>query len=298
MRKSSEPKVFRISLDQLNPESGIQIRSVLHQPTVNEYVAAMKLGQQFPAIIAFRFHADSELVVVDGFHRLAAARKAGAKEILVEVKLGDRKAATKAALASNATHGLPRANRDKKRAVQTAICEFPGLSARKYAEMCAVSVDLAARTLRDKVSADDTSSSSHRIGKDGKRYPIALRQKATPGATHGGQNVGKIQTVATQANQTERRVAQLRNPAATEIHVADVFSTSVLDMLPGLAAALPEWEAYVRTALNHHPELKPALRGGFIRVIAWLDAIQPTTTPLQSTVVEHNGSGTPRAATK
>lgn len=273
MRATRSPKVKAIRVDQLDVEKGIQIRSGLNKAIVKEYVEAMSAEYTFPPIVAFESNPGEPLVIVDGFHRLASAVKAGADKIMVEVRQGDRAAALKAALVANTAHGLRRSNRDKKRAIEVAINEFPNLSARQYAEMCQVSPDLASRVLRGQVSENDTSTSTTRMGRDGKSYPAVPRRKLKPSPRKG------------------------QIPSTAERHIADAFPSTVLERLPDLAALLPGWEAYVRTALQHQPDLKPALRAGLIRVIAWFDALKSVTAPAPSAVAQNEDTAIPPQTT-
>jgi len=91
--------------------------------------------------------------------------------MLAIVHAGGRREALKFALGSNAAHGLRRTNKDKRKAVEIALREYPKLSNRAIAELCKVSpgmVDEMRNTQLPKLG-------SSRIGKDGKvRRVIAV----------------------------------------------------------------------------------------------------------------------------
>lgn len=276
-----------IPVDRLDVEKGIQIRAGLNQAIVDEYVEAMLAGHTFPPILVFESNAGAPLVIVDGFHRLAAAVKAGAEKIMVEVRQGDRAAALKAALVANAVHGLRRSNRDKKRAIDVAIQEFPNLSARQYAEMCDVSPDLASRVLRGQVSEKDTSTPMTRLGKDGKRYPATPRRKEKPASPDREQDVTPIQPDGPGRDHSGLHVAQPLNPSASENPLTDAFPARILERLPDLAAVLPGWEHYIRTALQNQPDLKPAFRAGLFALLKWFDALpEPNTNTADCVTIE------------
>ena len=62
-------------------------------------------------------HRQGEYWLADGFHRLAAVKKEGTGFIPVEIHPGTRRDAVLYSVGANATHGLPRTNADKRRAV-------------------------------------------------------------------------------------------------------------------------------------------------------------------------------------
>ena len=81
------------------------------------------------------------------------------------------------ALGSNALHGHRRTNADKRRCVEIALREFPGLSSRAIAQTCGVSIDTVCRIRPEQVSESDTST---RTGQDGKQYPAFRVPRAAP----------------------------------------------------------------------------------------------------------------------
>jgi hypothetical protein len=113
--------------------------------------------------------------LADGFHRVEGARRAGVKRIAAEVREGNRLAAIEYSLGANSTHGLKRTNADKRRAVATALAqpEWAHWSDRAVAEACRVGHPLVAE-----VRSGGSSSTSQRVGRDGKSYPI--KQGDTP----------------------------------------------------------------------------------------------------------------------
>jgi hypothetical protein len=163
--------ITSITLDQINAEAGIQTRARLNDPTVKEYAERFRSGQKFAPMTAFQDGPNGPYVIVDGFHRLAAARRAGLKEVLVEIRQGNRDAAIKAALSANTDHGLRRTSADKRRCVALALSEFPDQSDRSLAEMCAVDKSLVA-DVRHQVGENATCPPAKRIGRDGKTYSL------------------------------------------------------------------------------------------------------------------------------
>lgn len=126
---------------QLHTNGGTQSRAELNEAKVQEYTEAMKNGDQFPALDAIY---DGRLYYLwDGFHRLEAhARAFGAeKRIQVNIQQGTQRDAILHSAGANATHGLPRSNDDKRRAVTRLLQdeEWGQWSDNEIARRCHVS---------------------------------------------------------------------------------------------------------------------------------------------------------------
>lgn len=131
-------KRFTIPTDQLRIDGGTQARVAIHEATVAEYADAIGSGAEFPPVIVFFDGTDYWLA--DGFHRYHGHRRAGAPVIAAEIRNGTQREAVLHSLGSNSTHGLPRNNADKRKAVETLLAdpEWREWSDRKIAEACAV----------------------------------------------------------------------------------------------------------------------------------------------------------------
>ena len=119
---------------------GYQPRVTMDLELVDEYAEQMTGGYgTFPPVEVF--HVDGKLVVVDGFHRVQAARKAALKEILANVRQGNADEALLFSVKANATHGLRRSNEDKRRAVELLLDHptFGKLGKEKIANLAGVS---------------------------------------------------------------------------------------------------------------------------------------------------------------
>lgn len=127
-------------------------------------------GDKFPPLTLF--DVEGKRLLVDGAHRLEAAKRCGLKRIACIVRDGNRQDAVKYALGANRGHGLQRGNEDKRRCAEIALREFPELSDRAIAEMCGVS-DRFVNKVRGR--ADANRSDLTRTGRDGKRYRIRRR---------------------------------------------------------------------------------------------------------------------------
>ena len=105
--------------------------------TVSDYAVAMQGGASFPPIVVF-LDREGTFWLADGFHRTAGAEQAGLTEIAADVRAGGRHDALLYAASANAMHGVRRTSKDKRRAVELVLQEFPHATDRWVAERCGV----------------------------------------------------------------------------------------------------------------------------------------------------------------
>lgn len=116
--------------------------------------------------------------IVDGRHRLAAARRAGWVRIPTVVLEDDAPGAELlAALAGNASHGLPLTREERRAGVRTVLAVRPELSDRSVAQTCGVARSVVAAVRTELYSSGGRDHHLNaRAGRDGKRYPVDPRR--------------------------------------------------------------------------------------------------------------------------
>ena len=182
-------KTAPLKLSLILTPSGTQVRASVNLESVDEYALAMADGAQFPPVDVF--HDGSQYILADGFHRVMAAKRNGCEDILATIHEGSLSDALRFALSANSSHGLKRTNADKRRSVVLALSEWPKLSDRSIAEMCAVGHPLVGdmrkhqlesdTSCESQLSSDDSSTASPtRIGRDGKRRRAKTKKAPTP----------------------------------------------------------------------------------------------------------------------
>ena len=108
-----------IPVEKICTRGAVQPREQMHEAVVQEYAEAMQRGEKFPPLEVFD---DGEnLWLADGWHRLAAAKKAGLLKAPCLVRKGGFKEAAWAAFGANISHGLRRTNADKRMVVTLAL---------------------------------------------------------------------------------------------------------------------------------------------------------------------------------
>jgi transposase-like protein len=129
------------------------------------------IPQQLPPILVHR----PTMCVIDGAHRLEAARQRGDREIEVSYFDGDQDAAFVLAVRSNVMHGLPLTLADRTAAAARILGSYPDWSDRAIAR----ATGLAAATIRGirRRCAGDCSQPSTRIGSDGRMRPVDIAER-------------------------------------------------------------------------------------------------------------------------
>ena len=151
----------RVKLEAIQFDHTTQCRIGTDPAIVSQYAEDKRNGAQFPP--AELYGTMERCWIGDGWHRLQADQTNGAKEVEAILHPGTRIDAFRHALKANATHGKPRTQADKRRAVELALKEFPELSSRQLGSLCNVSHNLV-----ESVRATGINASSVRVGADGK----------------------------------------------------------------------------------------------------------------------------------
>ena len=103
----------KLGLDAVQCDKRFQPRvDGVSQPLVNKYAWDLKRGDLFPPILVGRV--GKGLYVLDGFHRVEAARMAGLNEISARVAPMREETAVWVAIEANATHGKNLSGKDKR----------------------------------------------------------------------------------------------------------------------------------------------------------------------------------------
>jgi transcriptional regulator with XRE-family HTH domain len=129
-----------MALGALVVDERCQAREERDAETVREYSRLYSEGEELPPIEVFQV--DDDLVVIDGFHRIEAARRARLAKLPVKVTgTGTIEDAQWAAVSKNAKHGRRRTRADIERAVRMTLAHpaSKGLSNRELAKHLGVS---------------------------------------------------------------------------------------------------------------------------------------------------------------
>ena len=161
-------EILELPLADLVLDPNLYLRDRLDDFTVERYADSW---QRLPPVVVFEV--DDTLMLVDGFHRHAAAVMLGRKTMPGEVRHGSFNDALDFAASVNLFHGLPLTRAERRRAVEVKLKLHHDWSDRKMAEELAVSRELVAKTRRHLIEGKQIPNNPGRVGADGKIYSSA-----------------------------------------------------------------------------------------------------------------------------
>lgn len=158
---SSAPRTITVEV------AGLRRRFAVREALDDDHVERLAevLDRCPPIVVSTDGH------IVDGEHRVEAARRRGIGRLAAVVLSGDADAEIVEAIRSNTRHGLPLTRAERRKGAAAVLAARPDLSDRAVARICGV-----ARTVVASVREDDRRSrgqNSHlngRTGADGKTY--------------------------------------------------------------------------------------------------------------------------------
>ena len=206
------------TLDAAGPDR-LPIADLVLGPSLRErgidpaHVAALaEVAESWPPIVVN----SADRGVIDGQHRVAAAKQLGLRDVRVTWFDGSHEQSYLEFVRSNVKHGLPLTLAERRRAARHFVCSCPDLSDRGIAAVCGLSPRTVAR-LREEASVDKlrTHASRHdqrRVGRDGRVRPID--PKATRGRIAeelGRQPDASLRTIAAAVGASPETVRSVRN---------------------------------------------------------------------------------------
>lgn len=234
-----------LSLTAITCDDRAQVRvQPLDPATVDAYAEAMRAGAKFPPVIVF-FDGKAHWLA-DGFHRVAAAREAGKREVPADIREGGLREAILHAVSANDKHGLRRNNKDKRHAVEILLRdkEWAAKSDRKIAELAAVSNKFVG-DIRKEVTVNGTQSPK-RTGKDGRTINTTNIGKAKPKAAS---KPGKAATPTTPTRGKATPASPPPEAAAGPLDLAPVPPPTVGEAPAAPAPFVTLWTSHARAAL-------------------------------------------------
>lgn len=180
----------------------------------------MRLGGRWPPILVH----ESTGVVIDGVHRVAAARMLGLLRVDASLFSGGPDAALIEFVRRNVHHGLPLTLRERKWAAGRVLSVHPDWSDRRVAGICALSPKTVGRLrLREGGCASGTVAelaSAVRVGRDNRLRPVdsvsARERVAKALKEHPGASLRSVAALVGVSPETVRSVRLSLNEADVE----------------------------------------------------------------------------------
>lgn len=158
--------------------------------------------------------------VIDGAHRLLAARMRGDLTVAVRLHTCDEAEAFILAVRANVTHGLPLSLSDRKAAAARIVADRPEWSDRRIALAAGLS-DKTVAVIRARRGARDATPGDRRVGRDGKSRPVNLAaQRETVTRLLAEKPNSSLRQIAGLAGASPETVRKIRAAAPSSATVA------------------------------------------------------------------------------
>lgn len=195
-----------LPLDIIRTDFGTQSRANINTGTVQTYAEDMSNGDQFPPLKVYYDRQNRVFVLVDGFHRLRAAKAIREviqiETIAVDIYFGTVRDAVLASKGVNFDHGLIRTALDKRKVVSDMLSdsEWAKWSDREIGRLCHVSHTMVSKIraeLTPRVTGSAASGQARTYTRQGKPQSMntsaisdANRTRTTPPPS---QTLGKVE---------------------------------------------------------------------------------------------------------
>jgi hypothetical protein len=268
---------MRIADIVINPE--IMPREKLREPVVKRYRDRMLAGEVFPpGEVALL---DGHYVLLDGWHRLEAAKRMGLEEFDVEaLDCKTLDAAVWRAAGANREHGLASAPRDLAKAIDTLSRHCPDKTNAAIAEQIGCSISRV-HSVRTRL-AGPQNMATKRKGKDGKYRPAKYARKTCrPAQSKPGDQGMKTEGSAALRLQAVGGEHSSPAPDTPDPGLDNRKADADSGLKPGIADTQPEpatpeeWMALVDRAiaiLESIPSDNPIVFAARAKVQNWIQA--------------------------
>lgn len=241
------PQVF--TLASLDVDQKLQFRESTNAKVIEEYAENMvainhrdfvvdSRDEEWEPIVVYHDKKADKYWLVEGFHRVAAALKAGFDYFQARIKKGTFRDATEHALRSNASHGLRRTNADKRRAVAFVLQDSDWCldSDSVNGRRCGVDGKTVASVRRELVEKGLIPNVQKRRASDGKIVPAKIdtswRPKGGKNAKTSNQSVefseipSKETSLGSDRSEPEALIRPISHETGVKIRGADLPSRS------------------------------------------------------------------------
>lgn len=179
------PTASVVRVPSLSLSVGYSPRQVpIHEGHVQ---ALMEVLDRLPPIVVRR----QTMTVIDGAHRLEAARRCGRAQVPVVFFDGEEPDALALAVASNVAHGMPLTMSERRDAARFLLSRSPERSDRWIGHICCLSHSTVAklRSAKAPEPEPETVAPATRVGRDGRRRasPRSAEGPAEGSAPDGGE---------------------------------------------------------------------------------------------------------------
>ena len=161
---------MKLQLEKITVDHEFQVRAELDEPTISKYEECFREGAVFPPLLVWA--EGGTHILLDGFHRIEAMKRAGF--VFAEVKefAGTKGEATIAAVTANSRHGRQLSGKDMRVAITKLLHCGADLSNAQIADAAGCS-DHTVKAVREA----EGMQTPRVKGKDGKSYPSTVKRQ-------------------------------------------------------------------------------------------------------------------------
>lgn len=220
--------------------------------------------------------------VIDGMHRLLAARRRGLETINVRYYDGDEASAFVLAVRANVTHGLPLPLRDRKVAAARILGSHAFWSNRRIAQATGLS-DKTVAGIRAGLGSDGSAVSRLRVGLDERTYSLdSVSRRAVVTRLLSEDPAASLRTIAGRAGVSPQTVRAVKRDLGGAGVARDTSTGRT-----GTRSAKPDPHWCLR-ALAKDPALRSTDAGRrLLRIVAGLLVLENEADRLVDAVPEH-----------
>ena len=264
----------------------LQVRHHLRSGGLDDdHVAALsELDGRWPPLLVW---AENPHVVLDGAHRLAAARRLGHTSVRVVVFHGGADEAYVEAVRRNIGHGLPLSVGDRTRAGEQILARHPDWSDRRIAEACALSPHTVARLRASQPKGRTPALTA--VARAATTRPAGKAKKPSALTSPGREETARVVEIESRLGRDGRcRPAQPGLIRERVLEALQANPTGSLREIASVAKVSPETVRRIRREFDGGP---PATIGVIPRVppaplADWGDDPAMSTSPELSALVE------------
>ena len=169
---TTPPETRELQIKDIIADEGFMIRNSLDKQVVSQYKDDYEtIIQQAPITV---YDTPAGLYLVDGFHRINAARQLNKETISAVIKHGSVEDAYAAACLANLRHGKPLSRTEKQKAIKEFIKLHPKWSNVKLATKISCSDETIRRYRKELEAIGEIEPQDTRISKDGQLQPVEI----------------------------------------------------------------------------------------------------------------------------
>jgi ParB-like chromosome segregation protein Spo0J len=228
VRQEEDPAETGVEVPVRNLRSGYSPRRAGVDPQHVDLL--IETGGNWPPLLVQR----STLRLIDGAHRLAAAKALGQRTVRVVFFEGDDDEAIVEAIRANRDHGLPLSAADRKAAAGALLVQSPHWSDGRIAAVCSLSPKTVAELRRRRsappgASPVESLDARIRLGRDGRRRPVSSSEvRARIREAIAADPSASLRVLAVRAGASPETVRRVRREGSEQTSSPDSNDTSIV----------------------------------------------------------------------